>query len=211
MMLDSIGRVMVRINEISNKFNNSSISFSKAGDSGNVSKVLNPESQRSGSNNQVSESSAFYEALINAQNANLTAGTNNLSGKGGASRYDQIIKETAGRYNIDPALVKAVMMAESGGNANARSSAGALGLMQLMPSTARGLGVNNPLDPIENIEGGTKYLKRMVDEFGDIKLALAAYNAGPGAVKRYGGVPPYKETQRYIVKVLDLYSKYSDG
>ena len=103
-------------------------------------------------------------------------------------------------------LIKALVQQDSGYNPNAKSKAGALGLMQLMPATAEGLGVKDPMDPQQNIEGGVKYVKSMLDRFnGNIILALAAYNAGPNAVKKYDGVPPYKETQNYVRNILKNY------
>ena len=116
-----------------------------------------------------------------------------------------MIHEAAAKYAVDPKLVSAVAEVESGGNQNAVSSAGAIGVMQLMPDTAAELGVN-PYDMKSNVEGGAKYLREMLDTFdGDVKKAVAAYNAGPNAVKAYGGVPPYAQTQNYVTNVLDIY------
>ena len=117
----------------------------------------------------------------------------------------QMVKAASDKYQVDPKLVSAVAEVESGGNQGAESPAGAIGVMQLMPETAASLGVN-PYDKQQNVEGGAKYLRQMLDSFGgDVKKAVAAYNAGPNAVKKYGGVPPYPETQDYVDKVLDLY------
>lgn len=114
---------------------------------------------------------------------------------------DQVVSRAAADSGLDPALIRAVIQTESGGNATARSSKGALGPMQLMPATAADLGVD-PMDPVQNILGGSRYLAAMKKQFGSDKLALAAYNAGPSAVERHGGVPPYAETQAYVQKVL---------
>src|SRR3954468_23966298 len=113
--------------------------------------------------------------------------------------YGTEITASARRNGLDPALLAGLIKQESGFNANARSGAGAQGLTQLMPGTAAGLGVTDPLDPGQAIEGGAKYLKQQLDRFGgDVARGLAAYNAGPGAVQRFGGVPPYAETQNYV-------------
>ena len=125
------------------------------------------------------------------------------------SEINDLITKYADKNGLDEDFVKAVINQESGFNPNATSHCGAMGLMQLMPSTAQGLGVKNAYDAEQNIEGGTKYLKGLMDRFGNDKsLALAAYNAGPNAVKKYGGIPPYAETQNYVKKVLSKYDTY---
>jgi hypothetical protein len=121
----------------------------------------------------------------------------------------EMITETAKRYDVEPALVHAVVRAESAFDHRAVSSAGAMGLMQLMPDTAMLVGVRNAFHPQQNVEGGVSYLRMMLDRFSNnVALALAAYNAGPGAVESYGGVPPYPETQEYIERVLRYRQEY---
>ncbi|MEB3245496.1 MAG: lytic transglycosylase domain-containing protein [Vampirovibrionales bacterium] len=123
-----------------------------------------------------------------------------------APAFESIIQENAIKHRVPPALIQAVIQQESAFNPNAISKAGAQGLMQLMPGTAKTLGVQNAFDPAQNIAGGTKYLSQLLGQFnGNIPLALAAYNAGPGAVNKYHAVPPYAETQQYVKKVLSNY------
>jgi soluble lytic murein transglycosylase-like protein len=125
--------------------------------------------------------------------------------------FHPIIIKVSSRHQIDPALVKAIIMAESGYNPKAISKKGAKGLMQLMPSTAQALGVEDVFNPKENISGGVRYFKQLVNNFdGDITLALAAYNAGSRNVRQYQGIPPFKSTRYYIEKVFKYYHLYKE-
>lgn len=127
-------------------------------------------------------------------------------------QLDAIIDKYASKNNLDSAFVKALIKQESGFQTTAKSHCGAMGLMQLMPATASSLGVNNAFDAEQNVAGGTKYLKGLMDRYqGNKELALAAYNAGSGAVQKYGGIPPYAETQNYVKKVLSNYQSYKTG
>jgi soluble lytic murein transglycosylase-like protein len=131
---------------------------------------------------------------------------------GGGSAYAPMIEQAAARYGIDPSVLYGLIEQESGFDPSATSSAGAQGLTQLMPSTAASLGVTEPLDPAQSIEGGARYLSGLLRQFGgNTTDALAAYNAGPGAVEQYGGVPPYPETQQYVTKVLGYAASYSQS
>lgn len=128
------------------------------------------------------------------------------------AEYEQIINEKAGKYGVSPYLIKAVIHAESGYNPNAVSRKGASGLMQLMPGTAKSLKVSNSFDPRDNVEGGVKYLRFLLDTFrGDVSLALAAYNSGLNNVARYGGIPPYSETRTYVNRVLSYMQSYQSN
>ncbi len=132
-----------------------------------------------------------------------------FKGKKGEHAFHPIIQKVSRQNDVEPALVKAVIMAESGYNPQAVSPVGAMGLMQLMPQTAESLGVQNSFNPEQNIEGGTRYLKQLIDRLdGNITLALAAYNAGLRHVLNYNGVPPFKATEHYIYKVFHYYEYY---
>lgn len=123
--------------------------------------------------------------------------------------YDPLIRLTAARHDVPPALVKAVIAAESAFDETAVSHKGAQGLMQLMPETAAEMGVTNAFAAEQNVSGGTRYLREMLDRFGDLRVAVAAYNAGPTAVMRYAGIPPYPETRDYVQRVLTYYRHYN--
>lgn len=123
-----------------------------------------------------------------------------------AARFQPLFEAAGAQYGVDPDLLAAVAWTESAFNPNAVSHAGALGLMQIMPGTAAGLGVD-PLDPVGAVDGAARYLRQQMNRFGDVRLALAAYNAGPGAVEKHGGIPPYEETMAYVGKVLGRYDQ----
>jgi len=151
------------------------------------------------------QSTTFASSLQQASAPTATA----ASAGGGATPYDDLIAQAAQANGVDPALLKGLIRQESNFDPNAHSPAGATGLTQLMPATAAGLGVGDTSDPAQAIEGGAKYLRQQLDRFGgDEAKALAAYNAGPGAVQRFGGVPPYAETQGYVQKVLGYAQQY---
>jgi soluble lytic murein transglycosylase-like protein len=126
--------------------------------------------------------------------------------------YAAEIEQASEKYGIESSLIKAVIDAESSGNHKAVSSKGAQGLMQLMPYTADELSVDDPLDPVDNIFGGTKYLSKLMERFNNnTQLVLAAYNAGPENVEEYNGVPPFKETKNFVKKVMQYYNQYKSG
>jgi soluble lytic murein transglycosylase-like protein len=154
---------------------------------------------------QAAAAPQFSQVLAQAQ----TAGGAAQGLPAAAQQYLPQVQQAAARYGVDPALIEAVIQQESGWNPQATSSSGAAGLMQLMPATAQGLGVSDPYDPSQSIDAGARYLRGQLDRYhGDVRLALAAYNAGPGAVAQYGGVPPYPETQNYVAAVLQNMQRF---
>ena len=155
--------------------------------------------------NVPTEINARYVLVLKEKPVYFTPGTD-------ITKYDHLIKKAAEKYSLSPALIKAVIKAESNFNHRAVSPVGARGLMQLMPQTANYLQVSDVFHPENNIEGGVRYLRYLLDLYrGDLTLALAAYNAGEGAVNRYNAVPPYRETRYYISRVLRYLQKYSEG
>jgi soluble lytic murein transglycosylase-like protein len=149
---------------------------------------------------------AAPDAASNQQSSSSGPATQ-ASGALSAEQLDAIIEEAAAKHGVDSNLVRAVIKVESNYNPHAVSRKGAMGLMQLMPSTARSLQVNNPFDARQNIDGGVRHLKQLLQDFnGDLSKSVAAYNAGAGAVQRHGGVPPYAETQAYVRRVNQLYN-----
>jgi soluble lytic murein transglycosylase-like protein len=150
-------------------------------------------------------------SLLSASSTSSSISSTSGNGATVTGDFSSLINQAAQKYGVNPGLVQAVIKAESNFNPNAVSKAGAQGLMQLMPGTARGLGVTNALDPEQNIEGGVHFLSNLLNHYnGNTRLAVAAYNAGPGAVDKYGGVPPYQETQTYVTRVLGYFNSTNE-
>lgn len=190
MVIDHIESIRSRITEIQERFESYEPSAISASSESNESAPI--------------KGSGFSKVLETASNSSSIPAT--------GGKYDSVINEYASKYKVDPLLVKAVIHAESGFNSRAVSSCGAEGLMQLMPSTARGLGVTDSMDPVQNIAGGTRYLRYLLDKFGgNTSKTVAAYNAGPGSVQKYGGVPPYTETQNYVKRVIGYLQKMREN
>lgn len=195
-MLESVNQVMARISQIK-----SFIGMKDNYSSNKIDKNIKAREDNSQISNSIDFNAVFEDIISSQKNSedfnNDTDILNNIN-------------MAAFKFGIDPNLIKAVIKAESSFNPKAVSNKGAIGLMQLMPQTAKVMGVN-PYNPKENVFGGTKYLKDMLDEFdGKLNLALAAYNAGPGSVKNYKDVPPFRETKEYIKKVTDYYKQFSN-
>jgi soluble lytic murein transglycosylase-like protein len=177
-----------------------------------IQEILPQQPQQPTSQSSPASSPSFAETLAQLSSSSAAYAAQDATGvdgtgvSGAAAPYETEIQAAGERYGVDPRLLESVIQQESGFDPNATSAAGAQGLMQLMPQTAASLGVTNAYDPAQSIDAGARYLKGDLDRFGgDPSLALAAYNAGAGAVEQYGGVPPYAETQNYVQQVLGRY------
>lgn len=147
-----------------------------------------------------------YRRVIREGNVSASAGS------GGSTIYEDVIRTISARHSMDTDLVRAVIRAESDFNSNARSHKGAMGLMQLMPETARLHNVADAFDPVDNVEGGVRHLKMLLERYqGNLELSIAAYNAGIGAVEKHRGIPPFAETREYVRRVLRFYDSYRNG
>ncbi|MCD4782497.1 MAG: lytic transglycosylase domain-containing protein [Candidatus Eremiobacteraeota bacterium] len=204
-----ISAIQMRMQEIQSKFGSSSMKpkspFSAKGLSGTqATGMTQATTPISGLTFDQILASKMNEPLKGSGMTPTNVKNNSLSMK--ASDYDSIINEASKKFGVDSKFVKCIIQQESGFQPNATSRVGAMGMMQLMPSTAKSLGVKNGYDPRENIMGGVKYIKQQLDRFGGNKeKALAAYNAGPGTVQKYGGIPPYPETQNYVKNIMGMY------
>lgn len=205
MQITGLELTLQRINQIESSFN-SIFSVDKADSSfSNVlDKTIDKEPNKSTSTPKavmpIDAKSTFTKSILGVDNSISRA------------EIDKLVNKYAQENDLAPSLVKAVIRAESAFNPMAKSPVGAMGLMQLMPATANKMGIANPYNPEESISGGAKYLKSLLTKFdGNEELALAAYNAGPNAVNKFGGIPPYKETQDYVKKVLEFQKQYKVG
>jgi soluble lytic murein transglycosylase-like protein len=203
----NISAIQARMREIQSKFGGNTAPFTGVY---GLEKIGPPKADR-GIIPSSSQGITFEELLAtkmkDTEGRTQAAGdvkSSNYSGK--PTEFDGIIREASQKYGVEERFVKCIIQQESAFDPNATSWVGAMGLMQLMPETARELGVKNAYDPHENVMGGVKYIKEQLDRFGgDKRKALAAYNAGPGAVMKHGGIPPYQETQNYVKNIMSHY------
>ncbi len=224
MSINGLDTILNRMQDIERQFDVLSSAFNNIvgeNDAFNVSNVREVENKQ-----DFQQILNAKELIEEAQNSSLNNDESyiNLNGYSGITnnnrsntltsktRINELIDEYSQKYGLDSDFVKAVVKQESGFNEKATSKCGAMGLMQLMPGTAKALNVADPYNARDNIEGGVKYLKGLMDRFdGDMKLALAAYNAGPNAVKKYNGIPPYNETQNYVKNIMSMYQRIQSG
>lgn len=199
MELSGLDITLRRMQAIESKFNSlASFGIDSARPNQDFQKILDANMSSEKTN-----STPFANKIFSSELASTSSGNTDI---------DALIEQYSAKNGLDSAFVKAVIKQESGFQPKVTSSCGAMGLMQLMPATANSLGVKDAYDPEQNIAGGTKYLKGLLDRFGgDKSLALAAYNAGPNAVAKYNGIPPYKETQNYVKNIMSMYQKYNKG
>ena len=168
--------------------------------------------EKAESSEEKKEVSAEIKPEIKVENKDAVELKSKIDLKAQSANVEELIETFSEKYGVDSDLIKAIIKQESGFNTKATSKKGAMGLMQLMPKTAESLGVVDAYNPSQNIEGGVKYLKGLLDKFDNKhELALAAYNAGPNAVKKYGGIPPYKETQNYVKAIMGTYNKVKEA
>lgn len=201
----------VQLNNYVNKFSAQSTQFPNEANISEFQKVMNESVPTDYKLKNFENSKVVFGTLVKPSskiNSNLSLPISSKKPEYSRLEIENIIEGVSNKHGISSKLVKALIKQESGFNPNAVSKAGAKGLMQLMPSTAKNLGVTDVTNPVQNVEGGVKYLKSMMNKYnGNLILALAAYNAGPGAVDKYKGVPPYKETQNYVKNILANYLK----
>lgn len=207
-MLEGLNNVLHRITNLQNKFVGLQNKYNlRAKQHYNV---VNSELNTTNKiDTKITDSTENFEKIVSKA---VDTKKNNSQNQNKSVNIDKIIQEKAEKYDISPDLIRSIIQVESNFNQNAVSHKGAKGLMQLMPSTAAELGVNNIFDAEENIEGGTKYLRQLLNMYGgDLKKSLAAYNAGMGNVQKYNGIPPFNETNRYINLVLSNLPKPGDA
>lgn len=203
-MNNGISHVLQRIHAIEQKFSPKMMTNDVSFQNTLKAELKMPEKQSLGKMGSIQSTNEKANQL---QSKPVVAATSLEKAAAPADRISNMVAAAAHKYGVDPRLAMAIAKTESNYEPAAVSEAGAVGVMQLMPDTAAALGVNNIYDPQDNIEGGVKYIKQLLNNFnGNVTEAIAAYNAGPQAVKTYGGIPPYAETKNYVEQVLDLYS-----